>query len=380
MTTSRVAVSGCFDLLHSGHVAFLTQAAQIGPVTVCLGSDRTVMQLKGRPPVTNERERQYMLAALACVDAVRISRGSGLLDFLPELEDVQPSVFFVNADGDTPLKRDTIEALGITYRVADRVPHEQLPGRSTTHLRTLETMPSRLDLAGGWLDQPFVSQHAAGPVITISLEPDERYERRAGMASSTRQKALGLWGPRLPVEDRLKLAQLLFAYENPPGTQDVAGSQDAIGIVYPGLNRLDYDNAYWPRDITTRMDPDVLDFLQWHLHLVFVESRPGGFEVLSEQNVTPAAAGRLADAADRFWHAALAKDAHAAGQAMTDSFHAQVEMFPLMRSPQVDAVLREVVPHVLGYKISGAGGGGYVVAFADKPIQGALRPSIRREE
>ncbi|MFN9326836.1 MAG: adenylyltransferase/cytidyltransferase family protein, partial [Flavobacteriales bacterium] len=86
----RVFVSGCFDLLHSGHVAFLKSAAEYGELHVCIGSDRTIHGIKGRWTVNDEQERRYMLEALECVHAVHIGSGSGLLDFLPEFDQVKP--------------------------------------------------------------------------------------------------------------------------------------------------------------------------------------------------------------------------------------------------------------------------------------------------
>ena len=61
-------------------------------------------------------------------------------------------------------------------------------------------MPYRIDLAGGWLDQPFVSKHCPGAVITVSIEPTLEFNERSGMASSTRRQAVDLWGNRLPVD------------------------------------------------------------------------------------------------------------------------------------------------------------------------------------
>ena len=49
-----VFVSGCFDMLHSGHIAFFSEAAKYGDLNVALGSDKTVFDLKGRLPVNNE--------------------------------------------------------------------------------------------------------------------------------------------------------------------------------------------------------------------------------------------------------------------------------------------------------------------------------------
>ena len=55
MEPSRVMVTGCFDLLHSGHVAFLREAAKHGDLHVCIGSDSTVHALKGRWPINDQQ-------------------------------------------------------------------------------------------------------------------------------------------------------------------------------------------------------------------------------------------------------------------------------------------------------------------------------------
>ena len=96
----KVFVSGCFDVLHSGHIAFLQEAATYGNLYVALGSDSTVQALKKRKPLYTENERKYMLEALSCVHKVYISPGSGMLDFVDVLDEVCPDIFFVNEDGD----------------------------------------------------------------------------------------------------------------------------------------------------------------------------------------------------------------------------------------------------------------------------------------
>ncbi|NBR57486.1 MAG: cytidyltransferase, partial [Chitinophagia bacterium] len=100
----KVLVSGCFDLLHSGHIAFLKSAASYGDLYVCIGSDKTVYHLKGRYPVITQDERKYMIESLACVKECKINKGNGILDFLEELEEIKPNVFVVNEDGNTPNK------------------------------------------------------------------------------------------------------------------------------------------------------------------------------------------------------------------------------------------------------------------------------------
>ncbi|MCZ7583661.1 MAG: adenylyltransferase/cytidyltransferase family protein [Deltaproteobacteria bacterium] len=151
-------MSGCFDLLHSGHIAFLREAASYGDLYVALGSDATVFDLKGRLPINNEQERRFMVGALDCVKEAFISSGSGILDFVNEMRAIKPDIFVVNEDGNTPQKEALCREEGIEYIVLRRVPYADLPARSTTDLRRINLMPYRIDLAGGWLDQPFVSQ------------------------------------------------------------------------------------------------------------------------------------------------------------------------------------------------------------------------------
>jgi cytidyltransferase-like protein len=240
MLMKKVFVTGCFDLLHSGHIAFLEQAASYGDLYVCIGSDQTVHELKGRYPIITQDERKYMIQALRCVKECSINKGSGIIDFDQEIKEIQPQIFVVNEDGNTPAKAALCKGQNIEYKVLERIPSEGLPVRSTTSLRTNSIIPFRIDLAGGWLDQPYVNEVHPGPVLTISIEPTVEFNNRSGMSSSTRNKAIELWKAQLPEGDYEQIAKILFSYENPPGTINIAGSQDALGIVLPGLNKLHY--------------------------------------------------------------------------------------------------------------------------------------------
>lgn len=132
----KVFVSGCFDVLHSGHIAFLEEAAKYGDLYVSIGSDKTVVELKHRPTLYNENERLYMITALRCVTEAHIARGTGIMDFTDLLDEIKPDIFFVNQDGDTPAKRTFMKERGIRYVVEERRPHADLPVRSTTAIRT----------------------------------------------------------------------------------------------------------------------------------------------------------------------------------------------------------------------------------------------------
>ena len=260
--TKKVLVSGCFDLLHSGHIAFFNEASAYGDLYVALGSDKTVFDLKGRTPINNEDERLYMVQSVRCVKEAFISKGSGLLDFIDEFITIKPDFFIVNSDGHTQEKEKICDEHNVNYIVLQREPHDDLTPRSSTSLRTINQMPFRIDIAGGWLDQPYVSKHYPGSVITISIDPTYRFNERSGMASSTRRAAIDLWGPRLPVGEPEKLAKILFCYDNPPGTKIISGSQDSIGIVIQGLAKAQYDGDYWPNHIETLVEETYLNFVR----------------------------------------------------------------------------------------------------------------------
>jgi len=375
----KVFVSGCYDLLHSGHIAFFNEAASYGDLYVALGSDKTVYDLKGRTPVNTEAERLYMVQSVKCVKKAFISQGSGMLDFLTEFQAIQPDIFIVNEDGNTPDKQQLCEEYGVEYLVLQRDPHPGLTARSTTSLRTLNQMPFRIDLAGGWLDQPFVSRHYPGAVITISIEPTLQFNDRSGMASSTRRAAIDMWGPRLPVGNPEKLAKILFCYDNPPGTKEISGSQDAIGLVFPGLAKANYAGEYWPASIERLQDELSLQFVENALYLVTLGPRHAEYAVLADTRITPERAKALADPTEVCWQAIQQRDIQAFGRSIRESFEAQIAMFPNMMNDSVARLIEKYRDVALGWKLSGAGGGGYLILVSDRPIENAVRVIARRE-
>lgn len=380
METKKIFVSGCFDMLHSGHVAFLNEAASYGDLYVCIGSDKTVFELKGRYPVITEEERRYMIGALKCVYECRVNTGSGILDFKKELDNIKPDIFVVNEDGNTPAKKQLCNELGIEYVVSKRIPYQHLPVRSTTSLRTSCIMPFRIDIAGGWLDQPFVSTWHPGAVVTISIEPTVEFNNRSGMSSSTRNKAIELWKIAIPTGDPEQLAKVLFSYENPPGTKEVSGSQDALGIVMPCLNHLYYTGGFWPEKIQSVFDEDILQWLESSLYLIPLDPRQGDYKVLSNTHIDEEGAGLLAKAADDCWDAILRKDINAFGAAFSQSLNAQLRMFPNMVDKAILNIMEKYKSRCKGFKLSGAGGGGYLILVNERPIENAIKIKIRRRD
>lgn len=361
----KVFVSGCYDLLHSGHVEFFRQASQYGDLYVGIGSDKTILHYKNHKTVYSEQERLFMVKSIRYVKEAYINAGDGILDFLPTLDIVQPDILVVNSDGGSDAKRKVCEERGMEYVVLERDPHEGLTARSSTDLKKSPCqIPTRLDLAGTWIDQPYVSCHAPGWALTISLEPSFEIRERCGLSTSTRNVIKKFWPYQLPNMEPEMLARLVFCLENHPERESgiISGAQDSIGICVPGLCRHYYDNHFWPERIETSEDEVVLQWLENHLCMIPMEPRCPGCSVVEGQDITLEKVKALAAAADRCWEAIMSMDLDAFATAYKDSFHAQVAMFPAMIQGSVSSYIEKysALDEVLAWKMPGAGGGGYL--------------------
>lgn len=380
----KVFVSGCYDMLHSGHVAFFKEASRYGDLYVGIGSDRTIEELKHRKTVYSEKERLYMVKAIRYVADAYVNPGSGMLDFIETMDRVRPDVFVVNSDGGSDMKCRLCEERGIEYVVLEREPDAGLEARSTTSLRNgvKSHLPYRVDLAGTWIDQPYVSQYGAGWALTVSIEPTYEFMERGGMSTSTRNAARKIWPYELPNYNEEMLARLLFCFENDPENEGhVSGAQDAIGICMSGLVRHYYDGHYWPSRIESCHDEEVLSWLENHVCLVPMFPRRPGCSVVEGKDITPEKVADLASAAARCWDAILARDLEAFASAFRDSFDAQVAMFPAMMQPGVKGYIDSWRDKALAWKMLGAGGGGHLALVVDHvPEEGVIPIKIRRKD
>lgn len=386
----KVFVSGCYDLLHSGHIEFFQQAAQYGDLYVGIGSDATYQEYKHRKPMFPQEERLFMVQNIKAVKKAYINAGHGVIDFLPTLDIVKPDVFVVNEEGSSEEKRKLCEERGIEYVVLQRTPHKGLQARSSSALKEelsqeADTeaqpagIPTRLDLAGTWIDQPYVSQYHPGWAITISLNPTFEVRERCGLSTSTRKMIQKIWPIKLPKMDPEMLARLVFCFENNPERHDgiISGAQDSIGICVPGLCRHYYDGNFWPSKIEHTNDEMTLRFLEQHLVMVPLEPRRPGCSVVEGKDITPEKVKALADAANACWSSIVAHDLQGFAKAYRASFEAQVAMFLGMVNPSINGeVLAEAsvqpaidkysnMDGVLAWKMPGAGGGGYLALIVD---------------
>ena len=410
MPNKKVFVSGCYDLLHSGHIEFFIQASRYGDLYVGIGSDETYLEYKHRKPMFPQEERLFMVKSIKYVKDAYINAGSGVIDYIPTLDIVKPDIFVVNAEGGSDEKRRICEERGIQYVELERTPHEGLQARSSSSLKAAlgkddsavaayEGIPTRLDLAGTWIDQPYVSCYHPGWAITISIEPSFVVRDRCGLSTSTRKMIQKIWPVKLPKMDPEMLARLVFCFENNPEREDdhISGAQDSIGICVPGLARHYYDKNFWPVKIENTVDEMTLRFLEQHLVMIPMEPRRPGCSVVEGKDINKAKVISLAAAADACWDAILRHDLDGFAAAYLASFKAQTAMFPGMVNPSVNGRPCEeasvqpyidkysALPEVLAWKMPGAGGGGYLVlvvkdakAFAQERKE-AIEIHIRRQ-
>lgn len=384
----KVFVSGCYDLLHSGHVEFFRQASQYGDLYVGIGSDDTILHYKGHRTLYDENERLFMVKAIRYVKDAFINAGSGIMDFIPTVDALKPDILVVNEDGDREEKRQFCKERGIEYIVLKRVPSEGLDAHSSTSLKEqICQIPTRLDLAGTWIDQPYVSEYAPGWAITISLEPTFEIRERCGLSTSTRNMIKKIWPVKLPNMDPEFLAKLMFCFENDPERGDgiISGAQDSIGICMPGLVRHYYDKRYWPLKFESCNDEEILQWLENHLVMISMEPRKQGCSVVEGKDINETKVKALAKAADNCWNAIMLKDLNAFAKAYQASFNAQVAMFPAMIQGCVQSYIDAYKDKVLAYKMPGAGGGGYLACVVEdanrfaEEHQEAIKLTIRRK-
>ena len=118
-----VFTSGCFDLLHVGHLRGFEQARSFGDrLVVGLNRDRRVRQLKGpRRPVVPERQRAELLAALECVDWVVLFGEDTAAALIRALH---PDVVCKGGDwrGPATPEQEAIESLGGRFELLRETP------------------------------------------------------------------------------------------------------------------------------------------------------------------------------------------------------------------------------------------------------------------
>lgn len=342
----RVFVSGCYDIIHAGHVQFFREARALGDhLTVCFASNEVLWLHKQRRSSIPDDHKRAVLAALEMVDEV--VRGEGLdegVDFREHFLRLRPNVLAVTEDDKYgPLKRELCAQVGARYVVLPKTPPKFSPVSTTQivkFIRAPEVAPLRVDFAGGWLDVPRFAR-AGAYVVNCAISPtvslrDWPYEQNAGLGGS------GAWA-------------LLNGKDGIVSELDLGvGWQDPAIISETGL-------CVWRSGPHPELELKTSgDFLRGRLALFWtghdhdtpeLVNRPRDFDAIER-------AGKIAR--DAVWHNDLAQLA------------AGVRETYAMQLGEGMTALPADVPGALACKYAGGGFGGYALfLFADKSARDA---------
>jgi hypothetical protein len=257
----------------------------------------------------------------------------------------------------------------------------------TEMIDAIDLIPYRMAFAGGWIDQPFLSElnpNPPGSMVVVSLQPTIRFMELSGMGTSTRKAVLKLWGGSLPEGDPAALVRHLYKEENRDKSEP-SGSQDMAGIIYPGISRLDYDfgfeGGYFPVNVESNNDPIVVNWLETVIFMIPVAQRPLGYSPLGVKNLDPDWIGRLGQSGKDCYAAILSRDINALGASMNfcmtcwEKILPQTVKHPLIKVNLMD-ILRYYQNQYAGAMYSGCGGG-YLYVVSEEPVPGALQVKVR---
>ncbi len=190
----KVFVSGCYDILHAGHIQFFTEAKALGDhLTVCFASDKVLWTHKKRRSSIPQEHKQALLQSLRMVDDVVIGEDMAIgLDFRTHFLRIRPDLLVVTDDDRySDMKRELCAQVGAQYLILPKTPPLFSPISTTKivkWIRAPRKAPLRVDFAGGWLDVP---RHArdGGLVVNCAISPlvslsSWEYEKRSGIGGS----------------------------------------------------------------------------------------------------------------------------------------------------------------------------------------------------
>jgi cytidyltransferase-like protein len=190
----KVFVSGCYDILHAGHLQFFSEARALGDhLTVCFASDAVLDHHKQRRGSIPMEHKLALLRSLRMVDDVVVGESTETgLDFKDHFLRIKPQILAVTEDDKYgPIKRELCAQVGAEYIVLEKTPPKFTPVSTSGIVRWIrapQQVPLRVDFAGGWLDVPRLARRGAF-VVNCAISPlvslrDWPYEKRAGLGGS----------------------------------------------------------------------------------------------------------------------------------------------------------------------------------------------------
>jgi len=190
----KIFVSGCYDIVHAGHIQFFIEAKALGEhLTVCIASDKVLMLEKKRKPSLPLDHKKSVIHALEMVDDVVI--GENLekgLNFKKHFLQIKPNILAVTEDDKyNELKRDLCALIGAEYFVLPKTPpsiDQTNTSKILAKIQAPQEVPLRVDFAGGWLDVPRFSKKG-GFIVNCAITPHVslnkwEYKKKSGLGGS----------------------------------------------------------------------------------------------------------------------------------------------------------------------------------------------------
>lgn len=198
----KIFVSGCYDILHAGHIQFLKDARKLGDhLTVCFASDKVYKMCRGRESSIPESNKKVILESLSFVDKVVMSSDEHLIfDFASHIKKERPDIL-VSTEDDVyqKEKREFCKKCGIDFILLSKRNFNEVKTSTTKILAGIKNkvqVPLRVDFAGGWLDVPKFSKKGTY-IVNCSISPlvsldDWSYEKGAGLGGSAAKAILDI--------------------------------------------------------------------------------------------------------------------------------------------------------------------------------------------
>jgi cytidyltransferase-like protein len=352
-TMIRVFVSGCYDIIHAGHVQFFEEARALGDhLTVCFASAEVLWLHKQRRSSLPDEHKAALLRALRPVDEVVVGTGEEEgIDFRDHFLRLRPDILAVTEDDKYgPLKRALCAEVGAKYIVLPKTPPKFEPistSEIVKFIRAPQQAPLRVDLGGGWLDVPRYARPGAY-VVNCAISPTVSlrhwsYERNAGLGGSA---AWALLNGRDGVASELDLG---------------VGWQDPAVVVETGL-------CVWRSGPRPELELKTNgDFLRGRMALFWTGRGHNTPDVANRTRDYDGIARAGALARSGVWEGSL--DGIAAG--IRESYRVQraegMDLLPGDATAPAPAALEACAP--LAWKYCGGGHGGYAVYLFREPAQ-----------
>lgn len=189
----KVFVSGCYDILHAGHIQFFKDARALGDhLTVCFASDEVLKIYKDREPSLPHDNKAVLIGSFSFVDRVVTSSDvDPIFDFVGHINRDKPDILAVTEDDRHQKEKQRFcKKYGIKFVVLPKTnPVTQVStSKILRSISRTEQVPLRVDFAGGWLDVPdlarkggFIVNCAISPLVSIDHWP---YELNSGLGGS----------------------------------------------------------------------------------------------------------------------------------------------------------------------------------------------------